>query len=207
MAEDFGATLSFDLSRPGRIGALVPLVVFCALALVLAAGCGNGTKKGQGPTGPDMTVEQARGFNEFTLYWLGDTYKGLPLTKIERALGGVEFIYGTCTTEDPSGECNLPIVLQERPFCLLLPTRIATAAKQSSVFKIRGADAQVISGGTVLWAGDVSITIFNDTLDASIERLAALSLAPINRSGGEPGTPLPATSHGTCSGYFSTPSP
>ena len=149
-----------------------------------------------------MTVDQARAFNEFTLYWLGDTYHGLPLTKIHRALGGVEFIYGTCTTEDPSGECNLPLVLQEQPNCAVVPEVIATEAKQGSMFTIRSAGALVVSGGIRLWTGDVTIKICNDTLDTSVEQLAAMSLLPINHPNIPASAPLPATV--TCAS--STPS-
>jgi hypothetical protein len=196
MAEDFGATLSFDLSRPGRIGALLPLAFFCALALLVATACGggSGTKSSQSPTAGDMTVDQAKAFAGFTLYWLGDTYQGLPLTKIHHdEPTDVRFIYGTCTTEDPSGSCNLPLELIEQPNCAVVPDMIATEAKQSSMFKIRGADALAVSGGIVLWTADVSITIFNDTDDASVERLAAQSLMPINGQNIPSSAPLPAT--------------
>ncbi len=66
------------------------------------------------------------------------------------------------------------------------------------MFKIRGADGLVVSGGIRLWTGDVGLTIFNDTDDPAKEAAAAQDLRPLNQP--STGVTLPAVNK-DCSNY------
>ena len=101
-----------------------------ALALLLllsfsVLGCGSDEEPDGGanptpvPGDGEWSIEEARAFDEFTLYWLGETYSGLPLTEISRytydappgQVGSedtVLFIYGTCTPVGEGVAVHLP---------------------------------------------------------------------------------------------------
>lgn len=86
-----------------------------------------------------FSLEQAREFDPFTLYWLGDSFAGLPLTGVDffDASGGdpnfpppiktAMLIYGDCEVDDPDGagpeggSCGLPLQIQISPVCQLYP--------------------------------------------------------------------------------------
>lgn len=118
-------------------------------------------------------IEDARQFDEFSLYWLGDSYEGLPLTKIIRyrydpeppippmeAGNSVTFIYGTCEPP-PDGGCAPPLSIVVEPYCMKPPERVAPAVR-GTPFQVRGALAEQIGDHLRIWTGDISISIFTE---------------------------------------------
>jgi hypothetical protein len=118
------------------------------------------------------TIEDARQFDEFPLYWLGDSYEGLPLTKViryqyepeppipaETAENVVLFIYGSCT---PTGEggCPPPLSIRVEPYCEAPPEIFSPAVRQGTPFEIRDATAEQIAGHLRVWTDDAAITIY-----------------------------------------------
>jgi hypothetical protein len=133
------------------------------------------------------TVEDAKQFKEFPLYWLGESYEGMPLTKIIRyrydpeppippteAENIVLFIYGSCTPGPESG-CAPPLSIRVEPYCMKPPERFAPAVRGEPL-EVRGAPAEQISGDLRIWTGEVSIKIFTDGLAAQVEAAEKLRL-------------------------------
>jgi hypothetical protein len=64
--------------------------------------------------GGDFTLEEARAFDEYPLWYAGDEVDGLPLTAILRrddTARYVSFVYGDCTAESDGG-CAPPAEVQ-----------------------------------------------------------------------------------------------
>lgn len=125
-----------------------------------------------------FSVEAAKEFDRFPLYWVGEEFQGLPLTGISRSYrphlfppeDDVVFLYGESCT--PGGGCSIPLQILVEPYCYTQPGMIASEAKEGEVFKVRGADAQYISSGLRLWMGSVSVRI-----GAAPERMEAVAQA------------------------------
>ncbi len=138
------------------------------------------------------TIEDAKQFREFPLYWLGESYEGLPLTKIIRyrydpeppipaiqAENIVLFIYGSCNP-GPEGGCPPPLSIRVEPYCMNPPEGFAPAVR-GGPFEVRGALAEQVSGDIRIWTGDVSVAIFTDGLAAQVdagEQLRLVSEGP-----------------------------
>lgn len=120
------------------------------------------------------SVETARGFGEFPVYWVGQNYKGLPLTQIarmdypgaapgkpgSRAWNEVSFTYGDCEIAPGEESCAMPLTIDVRPYCDLRPEQVAPEAKVGPEEVIRGAKVQKIQGnGARVWTANVSIGI------------------------------------------------
>jgi hypothetical protein len=117
------------------------------------------------------TIEEAREFEGFSLYWVGDSYEGLPLTRIigyrydpeppvpaVEAESSVSFIYGDCDPP-PDGGCPPPLAVVVEPCRMNRPGRFAPSVR-GGPFEIRGARAEYVSGDLRIWTGDVYISIF-----------------------------------------------
>ena len=157
-----------------------------------------------------LSIEEVQGFGDFSLYWLGDEFQGLPLTRIIRQYAPqtkypedyLVFIYGTCTPSADAG-CMPPLQIRIEPYCYTQPGLFADEAKDGPVFKVRGADAQRISEGLQTWVGNVGVKIDGyppDLLDQAAEALVAAN-------GGGPaaaGQPFPRLNT-DCSDYTLEP--
>ena len=110
-----------------------------AFAALVVAACDNSVPNPSPAPGDDVdrtppaighwTIEEARGFGEFPIFWLGERYNGLELTDIYRLQSrpdtlhpenSVTFMYGTC--EPPGGAfadggCSPPLQFTIRPRC------------------------------------------------------------------------------------------
>ncbi len=110
--------------------------------------------------------ESVTEFQDFPLYWAGAEFQGLPLTGIIRSYGPhltppedhVILQYGTCTPSAGAG-CRVPLQIRVEPYCYAQPTGFAPEAKEDTVFQVRGADAQYLSGALRLWMGDVTVRV------------------------------------------------
>lgn len=129
----------------------------------------------QGEPVPAEKIQEARDFKEFPLYWLGESFESLPLTKIvwftpERGFPTqdvVDFAYGTCTPP-PEGGCSPPLVIQVEPVCWRLPETIS-GVKLDDVFDFRGAKAVWLDGHLRIWTGDSEIAVFAQSQDVMLK--------------------------------------
>lgn len=135
----------------------------------------------------EWTVEDAKAFRDFSLYWLGESFNGLPLERIirykyqpdselspSRAENMVLFIYGTCVPEPQA--CAPPLSIRVEPHCMRPPGQIASEVKDGPPVQVRGVDAQPIGGTHIrMWTGDVSIAIYTSDYAAGIDAAASLS--------------------------------
>jgi hypothetical protein len=141
----------------------------------------------------DQAVQQAKGFTDFPLLWLGEVFQGYPLTAFLRQKSetqdAVYLIYGTC--QAPSGmdepSCVPPVeVVTNAAGAVPSPDKVddRVAGKPTTV---RGVTSRVLSGSPFLWTGGVTITVHanSEDLDAALAGLKtvnhdALGRAPVN---------------------------
>ncbi len=164
--------------------ALIGLLVFAGgfvvtgVSLSLLDGGGGGGSAPPARAGElRWTVEDAKHFKEFPLYWLGESYEGLPLTKIIRYRYDeniVLFIYGSCTPGPDSG-CAPPLSIRVEPYCMKPPERISPAVR-GTPFEVRGAVAEQISGDLRIWSGEVSVKVFTEGAASQVEAVEKLRL-------------------------------
>jgi len=146
----------------------------------------------------NWTVETARGFDEFPVYWVGQNYKGLPLVQVARmdvpepapgqpgshAWNEVSFTYGDCTIAPGEESCPMPLSIDIRPYCDLRPEQVAGGAKVGPPEFVRGALVQRIGGGARIWTSNVSIGISTTGEVGVDEAISAL----VRLNGGKPAT-------------------
>jgi hypothetical protein len=146
------------------------------------------------------TVDDMRKFKEFPVYWLGESFQGLPLVAVQRIddPGGfpgkpyndprneVAFLYGDCTIAPGESSCPVPLNIVIRPYCDVPPEVVADAAKTGPPEEIRGAVVQRMGESHMqLWTSNVSITIA--ATDPAIDDAAAQNLVRLN--GDKPSSP------------------
>jgi len=187
-----------------RIGAFLLVAVVAVLAL-LAAACGGG---GEEPTTssalPDhlqREVEDARRFDDYPVYWVGESFQGLPLTTVSRMdypgkwpgevynlpWHEVAFAYGDCEIGPGEESCAVPVSVHVRPYCEVPQEVVAEGAKAGSPEVVRGAVVQRLSGGSLqLWTGDITISIA--ATDEGLLTPAVQNLVRLNGDG-EPSSP------------------
>ena len=155
----------------------------------------------------NWTVQDARAFDDFPLYWLGDSYNGLPLTGVTHgkgtALETVGFVYGNSSCDD-SG-CSAPIWVTIHPYCDSPPqdvrsfvSSLAEAGFEISDIEIRGVRGYLTSVPRIyLWTGSSAIEVEGNAPDSAIEQ-AARDLIPIGQDFGTSEAPLPPPESGDC---------
>lgn len=148
----------------------------------------------------NMSVEEAREFSEFPLYWLGEMYEDLELTTLLRVKNVVTFLYGKCVIRGDGG-CPAPFQVIIRPLCLSRPGTAHPMVHAGELFTLRGALAQEYTDGHLqLGIGAVSVTLFGPTRD--MMNAMAQDLRPVAGPGEAPseaGAPLsPANSADVC---------
>ncbi len=185
----------------------VRVVVILVVAFAVAAGVVTLLREGSSDLAEPAsagqrrwTVEDAKQFDEFPLYWLGESCEGLPLTNIIRsyydpeppipaveAENAVVFIYGSCTP-DASGGCAPPLSIRVEPYCMRPPQQIASGVKVGEPISVRNAVGQYISGDHLrVWTQNVSIAVF--TRDSGSQLGAAENLRLVTE--GQEGTSKP----------------
>jgi hypothetical protein len=94
------------------------IVVRAALLGVAALAACGGAADEVPPLAGDLTLEQARAFEEFPLVYAGERVDGLPLVAIVRrddTADYVSFVYGDCRPSSPDGGCAPPAEIQVWP--------------------------------------------------------------------------------------------
>lgn len=162
--------------RIARVASLTTSVVSLASLSVffLVAGC-------SAEKGPD--IEAARKFERLPLYWLGESFEGWSITRID-GLGdsssAVGITYGTCTPDgglEPS--CTLPLQIQISPLCAHL--RFVAQAPIWRTRRIRGAPVGTIDGAPVLFTRRTQIKVYRgEGTDAGLRLRALEALRSLN---------------------------
>jgi hypothetical protein len=165
------------------------------------SGCSTESTPPSGtPSSGSLSVEEAKGFKDFPVYWLGETFQDLPLERISRyvwsdpvgdqARGGLDtsqdFVglnYGKCTIPagQDEGGCPVPLYVRITPYCKVPPDLIADRVRNGDFFEFRGAKGLWILGESqlVLWTGEVNVSISSpmgkDVVESAAEQLVSLN--------------------------------
>lgn len=181
---------------------LLPLVLVLAAASALA-GCSDGDDNTATTPGPGRwSVDDARAFEEFPLFWAGEEYAGNELTTIIRAdyvsaerpgltvyEDSASFLYGTCELPEGEGGCAVPYQLAIQTACSMVG-RVSPAQFERGVVA-NGVTGDISRGygQLMLWTQDVIITIFGP--GGAAENSFASSLKPLNAKARLDGTDFP----------------
>jgi hypothetical protein len=152
----------------------------------------------------NWTIEEARQWDKYPLFWLGENYEGLPLTAV-RDQPVVEFFYGTGVYHD-STSWSAPIAIRIEHQCSHPPEksyweRYYVPPEGYTVVRTQtaGLDAYLISGGDgnetlFFWTGGSVVILHSEREKLSIHQIAddliPISQDPTARSEALP-TPIP----------------
>jgi len=124
-------------------------------------------------------LERLRNFREFPVYWLGESFEGMPLTVASESRSRSEFSvdYGTCLIETGAEGCALPFTMELFSYC---DDERGLRDLLVSDVRIRGARVHSDQGGrfVVVWTGGVVILV-QSTLPGQAER-SVHSLLPFS---------------------------
>ena len=147
------------------------------------------------------TIEEARAFDEFALYWAGEEFSGFALSEIRRhrSPAGVSepenkmtFLYGTC--EPPGGlfsegGCSPPLSIIVQPYC-----ERAHPYPERTPFRGEAQTSPSEEGSVYVWTGDAAIKIYAWGVPGGAPSVAD-ALVSINGMGPtSPDDPLPPVS-------------
>ena len=124
-------------------------------------------------------IEDARQFDQFPLFWLGEEFEGLPLRHISYAKTEkvVIFGYGSCKSSGDGG-CRLPLSVRIEPCSHAPPGRYLSKPGARAPFEFRGARAQLDGAGVLrVWTHDVTIAV---SAKAGLVMEAANALRPVS---------------------------
>ena len=168
------------------------------------------------PTPPEpasnWTVQSARDYRAFPLYWLGETYEGLPLKAMRITTDGdgvrhASFNYGEHIVFVDSGASWIPqLEVDIQPYCGFSPEEFLSYGEyydeEPIDIEIRGVEAYVrrhsaSSASLVLWTGGSSVSLSTWKLEIDIEQ-AARDLIPIAQDAGRSFEELPPPAQTEC---------
>jgi hypothetical protein len=150
------------------------------LGVAALAACGGAANEVP-PLAGDLTLEQARAFEEFPLVYAGERVDGLPLVAIVRrddTANYVSFVYGDCRPSSPDGGCAPPAEIQVWPAGRRhLGSSEASPGRSSpsTLTRIRGSPAAFFDAETrlELYTAQLTVVLFA----RSRERLGKLANA------------------------------
>ena len=191
-----------DLASVAAVGLL-------GVIAITSAGCFLGWEPPPKPVS-NWTVEDARGFNEFPLYWLGESYEGLPVASMRLSTddAGVRhatFFYGEPSLAGgaPSQSWLPPLRVLIQPYCGFSPEEFLWWEEEVSEYseaEVSGVQIRSVSGyleryssretSLVLWTGGSAIHLSTWKTEIDIEQ-AARNLIPIAEGLGATLNPLP----------------
>lgn len=143
-------------------------VIASLVAVLVLAGAGSA---GYGEPAPpaQFTLEDARAFDDYPLYFAGDRVEGLPLVTVLRrsdTADFVSFVYGDCTPDDDMG-CAPPLEIQVWPACRRHLALYGSSSLGPTLERmtVRSVPAAVLDGGTrlELQTGRSTIVVFGDS--------------------------------------------
>jgi hypothetical protein len=155
------------------------VAILAALAGSALSACGVGREAE--PRG-NFTLEQARDFDRFPLYYAGDHVDGFPLVAVLRrsdTADYVSFVYGDCVPAPPDAGCAPPAEIQVTPGCLRGPRLYdpskpgVPAAERETML---GDPAALFDEGTrlELYKGASTVVVFARTRERVLRIAAAL---------------------------------
>ena len=123
-------------------------------------------------------IEDARQFDQFSLFWLGEEFEGLPLRRIVYASSEkvVIFIYGSCNPRGEGG-CAPPLSVRIEPCSHAPRGRLLSKDYAGSPYEIRGAQTAFAAGDLRVWTRDVTVTLF---AEPGLAKEAANALRPVS---------------------------
>jgi hypothetical protein len=170
--------------------------------VLVLAGAGSGSDQ-QRTSHARFTLEAARAFGDYPLYFAGDRVEGYPLVAVLRRSDSadfVSFVYGDCAPADGMG-CVPPIEIQVWPACrrhLALYGSVPTGPVVERTV-VRSVPAVALDGGAQLelQTGRSTIVVFGD----SRGRVSRVARA-LRRVGDAPSAPqaLPPPEQGALEG-------
>jgi hypothetical protein len=170
--------------RPVRFPLLRRSWLVLALACALGVGaCGNTLQDQRVAPG---ILEPLVAQEQFPVYWLGGTFRGLGITRVARdASGAYEIQYGNCTVGGESA-CATPLEVVTSPDNSFLPGG-ETPRRRVTIRGVRGVAA---AGGQTLAVatGGVVVDVYADS--PTLAQGAAAEMVAIGAPG-TPGAPLP----------------
>jgi hypothetical protein len=180
-------------------------IFFAAAAtagLVLLAGCGSARAPTGEPRG-NFTLEAARAFDGFPLYYAGENVEGLPLVAVTRrqdTADYVAFIYGDCAAGDDMG-CAPPAEIQIWQACrrnLGLYDTSQPGTPELEPVTIRGVPAAFLEDGHRLeiQTGVSTVVVFAGSRGRALRIAEALRGVNVSIHAG----PLPAPAAGATEG-------
>ena len=175
----------------------------------------------------ELTVEQLRGQGGLPVYWLGETYRGLPIVNMLhlRDPGSpdgafppseyVSIIYASCGAMEgdcPPGESATYVEVRSEWLCLTPPSLLARGVRKGPPIQIRGAQVQeTTSGNTHAFFGNSTVIIFaSEGEERTLEALDSLEGAnpPGRAMAATDKTGLPPVNEGACRTFvLPTPPP
>lgn len=178
------------MRRPVRTVLLIGALV----AAVLLGGAAKSVSGAETGEVPARAGAQVQSFDGFPLYWLGESFEGLPLTATTRRndppdtaqrvhANYVSFIYGDCAAADESG-CAPPLEVQVWPACERSLADYALTPAGEPVphlaTVVRGVPAAYFENGLrlELYTGTVTVVVFG--LDPGRLARAAAALRAAN---------------------------
>ena len=140
------------------------------------------------PVAPEK-IQEARDFEDWPLWWLGESFDSFALTNIKEwtpergfpTMNSVSLTYGTCTPRPGTGGCAPPLSIQVEPLCYTLPERI-TGFTRDDLFDFRGAKALWVHDHLRIWTGDSAISIYGhprERIDRAGEDVVPLGNAEV----------------------------
>jgi hypothetical protein len=184
----------------------------------------------------ELTIEDIRAQDGLPAYWLGETYRGLPVVKVEHVWDPgspdgivppeehVGIIYASCKPGHPAGggsaegycaegEDPTYVSVNTEWLCLRPPSLLARGARKGPPVEVRGAQAQrTTSGNTRFHFGNSTVTIFasesEEVAMEAFDHLVGIN-APGLKSAPDAGSRLPPpVSEEECSNFvLPTPPP
>lgn len=161
-------------------------------ALLCLALCGCGASQ-PGPIAPDELAE-ARTFPYYTLYWVGPSFAGRPLTAADgvqayKPKAGDSVYYGDCVSGNGllgSAGCLLPLKVTTSIY--ELHSNVDLGSQRNTV--IRGVPAAIFDQGRSIELYTSRLVIDLHSNSSARAYAGARLLRPLNASGGDSG-PLP----------------
>ena len=130
----------------------------------------------------NFTLEQARAFEDFPLYYAGERVDDLPLVSVLRrndTANFVSFVYGDCTPAAYDQGCAPPAEIQTWPAAsrnLGSYDRSAAGSSAPERTAMRGREAAFFEDGTRLeiFAGPSTVVVFSDSRERVTKIVSAL---------------------------------
>jgi hypothetical protein len=185
------------MRAPGVLALGLPAaLVAVAVGLVLAR---PGPADNGGPRArPSFSLEDARAFDEFLLFYAGPSVDGLPLTAVLRrddTASFVSFVYGDCDASGDAG-CAPPAEIQVWPSCVrsLALYDVASGSPAPDWVEVRGVRGALFDRGTrlELGTGRSLVVVFADSRTGVLRIAAGLRAVDGSVDAGAPLPPAPA---------------